>query len=188
MVDLPSAVWFPVVTLIVGAALKGLFDALTDRRALHREREARREQRLDAIRLRRTQFERETLLELQDVVLKLARHTGRGNYEDVVAHHKSGNWRKALLSDEVNKGSQEAQASLNRLRVRVRDEEIRRLAATFSETCAQVFMSSSKEAADEALARMSNQFIELQERVGDVLRSLDEYEDDIVEVPGRKHP
>jgi hypothetical protein len=63
--------WFPVVTLIVGAVGKGFGDFLNDKRKTKAEKEARHEQRLDALRLRRVEFQRSTLLDLQSARLRL---------------------------------------------------------------------------------------------------------------------
>lgn len=82
---------FPVITLIVGVVLKGIFDAITDGRAERREKDARRALRLDAFRQRRDEFQRATLLELQEVVARLVRFAGR-------AHHAFGLQQHFLVS------------------------------------------------------------------------------------------
>ena len=125
LLGIPSQSWFPVATFVGGAALKTLSDALTHWWTLKRERESRREQRLDAIRLKRVEFQRATLLELQEVVQRRSRLTAQEIFQDIVAHKNGGAWKKQLLTEEVNDGHLQARANLERLRVRVRNEAIR---------------------------------------------------------------
>src|SRR5215831_5411276 len=70
ILGIPPETWFPVVTLITGVMLKAVFDMMTDRRTALREREARRDQRRDALRLKRVEFQRATLM---SVLTELAR-------------------------------------------------------------------------------------------------------------------
>ncbi|MDI6835818.1 MAG: hypothetical protein QMD99_08900 [Rhizobiaceae bacterium] len=81
---IPSDVWFPVVTLIIGSVLKGLYDLMADQRVERREKAARLEMRHDAQMLRKTEFQRKTILELQEEVAKLARATGQMNHADSI--------------------------------------------------------------------------------------------------------
>ena len=182
MVDfqLPAQVWFPVVTLVVGALLKGIFDMLSDRRSHRREREARYEQRRDALALRRAEFQRETLLKLQDVISQMTRLTGRINHEDVMAFRQSGAWRQNRLPEDVNQGYLEATMQMGQLRVRVRDDSIRELAAHFSSTCAGVGMATSEDESRALIDEIVSVRDQLVERLGAVLRSLDDGEDQIL--------
>lgn len=173
----PSETWFPVITLIIGALLKGTFDALTDRRIEKRERAARRERRLDEIQLRRANFQRATLLELQEAISQLARFTGKSHHLDVVAHRKTGKWQKQYLPEDLGEGLLVANTNVSRLRVRVRDEEIRRLAESFSKNCADIAVSGGEAVAEKTLRQMGSVLVELHERIGLVLRNLDDDED-----------
>ncbi|MBL6946981.1 MAG: hypothetical protein ISR47_10105 [Rhodospirillales bacterium] len=176
---IPSQTWFPVVTLIIGLALKAIFDALTDRRTFRREREARKEQRLDTIRQTRVEFQRATLLELQNTVSQLARFIGQTHHQDTMAYLESGVWQKQLLTEEVNIGILHANTSLRELRVRVRDEDVRRISKDFSSKCTSVALSPNETDAKNAFSRLTVIADELSERVGVVLRSLDDDEDKI---------
>lgn len=174
-----SQTWFPVVTLVLGLVLKSVFDALTDRRTARREREARQEQRQDAFRLRRIEFQRASLLELQEAIQQLARFTGQSNHEYVMAYRTSGTWRKQPLTEEADQGFLRAQTSVGLLRVRIRDQEVRQLAEQFSKVCVDVVVSTSETAADHALRQITNAITELHERIGAILRNLDDDEDRI---------
>jgi hypothetical protein len=179
ILGISPTIWFPVVTLIIGAVLKAIFDALTDRRAARREREARQEQRRDAFHLRLIEFQRSTLLELQEVASQLARFTGQAQHQDEMAYRASGTWGKQPLTDEVDQGFLKAQTDINRLRVRVRDPNIRQLAQQFFEACVEVSISKTKADSERAFHQVSTTLIELHEHIGATLSNLDSDEDQI---------
>ncbi|MFM0300381.1 hypothetical protein PQQ99_09705 [Paraburkholderia sediminicola] len=181
VLGIAPAIWFPVITLIVGAILKAAFDILTDRRTARHAREVRKEQRLETVSLRRTDFQRATLLELQEAIQQLARFTGKSNHQDVVAYRTSGKWQKQMLDNDTDEGSLKAQTSVSKLRVRVRDAEIRKLSKDFSASCTNAVLATSEVAADDALIRMSEILSELHEKIGVALRSLDDDDDQAIE-------
>lgn len=175
-------IWFPVITLILGAILKGVSDLIFDERKTKREKEARLEQRLDAIQLRRAEFQRSTLLDLQTTMQKLARATGRASHEDLMAFRNTGKkWGANSLSEEANLGAQQAHASIHMLRVRVNDKEIREAADKFSSTCARHVHCRSEAESDACMKEMSGHMTELNERIGEALRSLDNLEDIVLQ-------
>lgn len=180
MVGIAPEVWFPIITLGVGAGITALSQKISDTRQLTREREARREQRREAISLRRVEFQRATLLELQERLLDLGRMVTRAQIEDFRAFKASGNWHSGLLSEEVNEGVRVAQASVTRLLERVRDNQVRSLASSFSENCVSVTIAPSRADSDRCYHNMLRTSGELNARLGVVLRSLDDDEDDII--------
>lgn len=169
--------WFPVITLLLGAVAKGVGDHLSDSRKTKAEREARHEQRLDAIQLRRVEFQRSTLLDLQSAMQKLARATGKASHEDTMAFRQTGVWGKNHVSEEANIGALEAHTLINILRVRVNDERIRVIADKFSSTCSHHVFCKSEEKSDACMREMSKHMVELNERIGEILRTLDNLED-----------
>ncbi|MBI3676188.1 MAG: hypothetical protein HY243_06185 [Proteobacteria bacterium] len=177
---LSPQIWFPVVTLIIGAVLKGLYDTLADRRTLAREREARRDQRRGTSHLNRAVFQRTTLLELQEAAAQLARFTGQANHQDVMAYRASGKWQKQLITEDVDEGSRKANVRVNLLRVRVRDETVRQLAELFSTLCVDSVFATSEQEARDAITQMGKHLTQLQERIGIVLRNLDDEEDHLL--------
>jgi hypothetical protein len=181
ILGIASQTWFPVVTLIIGVVLKAGFDALADRRAAAREREARLEQRLNTVRVRRADFQRSTLLELQESISSLMRYTGQSNHEDVVAYRKTGVWKKQYLTDEVDEGFRASQVNVSRLRVRVRDENIRELVELFSQACVNSVLADSELAAQSEMLHMASVLAQAHERIGFVLRSLDDDEDKVLD-------
>ncbi|QKC91025.1 hypothetical protein EB230_23415 [Mesorhizobium sp. NZP2234] len=180
MVGIAPEVWFPIITLGVGAGITALSQKISDTRQLTREREARREQRRETISLRRVEFQRATLLELQERLLDLGRMVTRAQLEDFRALETSGKWRLGKLSEEVNEGCRLAQASVTRLLERVRDDQVRALASSFSEICVSVTLARSKADSDSYYNKMLHTSGELNARLGVVLRSLDDDEDHII--------
>jgi hypothetical protein len=85
LIGLKPETWFPVITLIAGAGLTGILAFMADRRKLFGEKEARKDQRLDAARIRRIEFQHATLLELQEAMAKLARFAGQTYIHDFIA-------------------------------------------------------------------------------------------------------
>src|SRR5205823_1421925 len=82
---------------------------LRDRRQQRRDREARaeqqraeREQRQEAREQRRRDFQRATLLELQEAMMDLARSYGQLHSHDVLTSRKAGEWTRSLSGEEAD--------------------------------------------------------------------------------------
>lgn len=171
---------FPVVTLVLGAVLKGLFDWLSENRSERRRREERQEQRADTRQLKHLEFQQTALLELQDVITRLGRLVGAAHYQDIKNLRETGRWHGAHLTEEVNLGLLTEQQSFNKLRVRIRDREVRELAKLFS-----LAGTTSTQAGDEATAKaamleMAHHFETLNERIGELLRNLAQDEETLL--------
>lgn len=170
------AVWFPVVTLLIGFGTKWIADFAQHRWNARREREARLEQRRDLLRQRAADFQRETLLALQDSSAKLVRATGKSHHQDVLAARAGGAWGRQQLVDNVSDEFFQAQVATSTLRVRVRDDQVRNLALAVSDHCIAATMSTDQRAAERTLLVMSDASIALNERIGELLRNLDDEE------------
>lgn len=118
IIGIKPEVWFPVMTLFLGALAKGIGDWLLESRKARTDREARRETREESVRAKVIEFQRTTLLELQEAAQALARATGRSQHEDRMAFRQSGAWGKNQYSEGANQSSLDANISLTRLRVR----------------------------------------------------------------------
>lgn len=184
VLGIESKVWFPVVTLIVGGALKWVGDLVAHHRTFAREREARQEQRRDAARIRQIDFQRGTLLELQDFCQQLARHTGRIHFEDSMAYRETGRWGASSVSTEANEGTGACQAGISKLRGRVRNDVIRQLVHNFSSACAAVVTADAKSRSDAVFDQMGKLLDELNQAIGSVLRTLDDDEDSVIRSSG----
>jgi len=165
---------FPVFTLLLGYGAKYLSDWFQDKRTLERERETRRAIRQDVIAERRTQFQRQTLLDLQPAVMDMARQTGKMHHHDLMGYRTTGIFHLQTYPDDVNENFRAATALTSMLSVRVNDHEVRALTAAFKSAASDVGVAKNPADSDSSMDTMSQLFIELQERIGIVLRALDE--------------
>jgi len=123
------AVWFPIVTLLLGYILSSISESVRHRRTLEREREAREAERRDKAFERRVTFQRATLLELQDAIMDLMRTSGAMHHQDIMALKRTGQWQKQFYGDELSEAHRLAMARTTVLTVRVRDIRVRELVA-----------------------------------------------------------
>lgn len=173
---LEPAGWFPVFTLILGYVTKALSDWIQHRRTLERERETRPEIRQDVATDRRIQFQRQTLLDLQEAAMGLARNTGSMNHLDVMGHRTAGIWHGQRYPDDLNENHALATARTSMLVVRVDDAEVRELADAFKTSASEATLSKTAANADSWMMKMAKSFDELQQRIGIVLRELNQDE------------
>jgi hypothetical protein len=169
-----SAGWFPVATAFAGYAAGFVTEWFRDSRTARREREARAEKRADDLRARRAEFQRQTLLDLQEAMFQLARAAGTLYHQDVMTFRKTGVWGRQLVSDEVSEGHRAALARTDMLVARVRDEDIRHLVGQLRTRSGEVSTSRSEADAEGNIAAMMAAQEQANQRIGEVLRSLDE--------------
>src|SRR5260370_42269372 len=105
MVDVTSSTWFPVVTLVTGYIMKVVSDRLEHSRILQRERENRKEMRRIQLAERRADFQRQTLLDLQEGLQDFARAAGAAYHAHVMAFKKTGTWAKDVDPTEIDNNS-----------------------------------------------------------------------------------
>jgi len=177
MPELTMTAWFPVLTLLIGYGTKSLSDWIQNKRAIVREREAREAVRHDQRVARRITFQRETLLELQEVAMQLARATGHAHHLDEMAFRESNQWRKSLLPDDLDEAYRVAQARTLMLSVRVRDDAVRKLVDEFKSDSTATLFSANRDGASRAMAATSSAHDELHKRIGELLREIDSSDD-----------
>jgi len=129
--------------------------------------------------MRRSDFQRETLLNLQDAIQQLARAAGRMHHLDEMEYRKSGNWGGYLFPEDLDNAAGEAGVKTLTLMVRVRDDGIRELMKTFRDHANRLGICRSKEESRQAADGMAAAIEPLQERIGMMLRKLDDDEDSI---------
>ncbi|WP_153019300.1 hypothetical protein [Lysobacter capsici] len=170
-------IWFPVVTLIIGSLITALFDWLKDRRTLSRESVSRKELRSDALRLKRIEFQRSTLLDLQITAHSLCRQAALANLALVQAEREGQ--RNTKLPGTVAEDLRAASANFQLLRVRVRDSQIRMLCDALTEVVSIIAMSDSTKVSNGALVNATSVYNEMNEKIGLILRSLDSDEESL---------
>ena len=171
--EITTTTWFPVLTLLIGYGTKALSDWIQSRRVVARDREVREAARHDQRVAQRITFQRETLLELQEVSMQLSRATGRANHLDEMAYRESNSWSKSLLPDDLDEGYRMAQARVLMLGVRVRNENIRKLADQLKQCSTATLFSAQRDEANRAMATMISVHDELHKRIGELLRQID---------------
>jgi hypothetical protein len=174
MPDITSTNWFPVLTLLIGYGTRSLSDWLQHRRSVERERDAREATRRDRLFERRSTFQRDTLLALQEATMRLARATGAIHHQDTMSFRSTGIWQRQLLPDDLNEGFRLAQVETSTLAARVRDDATRELVARFRKLCADSVISVSQAQGDGLMTNMSPMLDDLNQRIGELLRTLDD--------------
>jgi hypothetical protein len=172
IIGIKPEVWFPVVTLILGALAKGTGDWLLESRKAKADRGARREARDDDMRAKMLEFQRVNLLEVQDASQALARATGKSQHEDLMAFRTTGVWGKNGYSEEASQGALDGHIRLTRFGVRVADDEIRSLVEQFGSACSRHVYGQSESAGEACLSEAMDLFKRLNERIGVALRSM----------------
>ena len=162
------------LALVAGGLLTMLTGWVADRRLSARERERREDERRDRLRIRRSDFQRETLLALQVASQKLLRTTGAMNHEDVVAFRSGGRWQRQLYPDELSDGQLQQITEIMLLASRVHDDLARTLAVTLREQCASVGISDNEAQAQSRMTTAASTQQALIERIGHLVRTMDD--------------
>lgn len=174
LIDWNPAGWFPVLTLIVGYAMKALSDWLQHRRTRERERETREAARRDRILERRVIFQRQTLLDLQEAVARLARAAGAIRHADDMAHRQTGQWGAHLVGDTLSDGFRIAEVDVSLLSSRVLDESIRTMVGNLRSDATTAVTARSEDATGQAMKSVSSVLDHLNQRIGQIVRELDD--------------
>jgi hypothetical protein len=168
-------VLFPVFTLLLGFAIKFVSDWVQHKRDLERDRETRKEARHDLLAERRTDFQRQTLLDLQEAVQDIARAAGAVHVEDARAYKQTGQWQKQRIPEELDQQILLANRRVMLLNVRVRDAELRQLVEKVAVACSHS-EHLSKDSSMVAIGAVGLVLIQVHERIGTLLRTLDDEE------------
>lgn len=175
MPETAAAGWFPVLTAFLGFAVKSLTDWFQDRRSARREREAREASRQEQRFERRIAFQRQTLLELQEAIFDLTRSTSELYLHDSNAYKASGQWGRSSFDDELSERARLCQARASMLYVRVRDDTTRELTVKVKQYSTDVaFRSKTAAEAFNSVTNIAQVSDELNERIGELLRRMDE--------------
>jgi hypothetical protein len=175
--------WTGLAGVVIGYAGTLWGEARRDRRAADREREARREdrdddrarreaERADARQVLREQFQRETLLQLQEAVQQVARSAGHMHHFDVVASRSTGQWGKNLYPEDVSDHDLEVTVRLLILTARVQDDQLRALLEEFRSLNSSYVAAKSEQAAQRVMDRSMAQYGVTVARLGELLRAL----------------
>jgi len=109
----------PILSLIIGALLTMFASYLADFRLSKRERLARKEQQYATLYLKRIEFQRETLIELQDTIADMSRQTTKIHLNDITSYHQGTEWKKIEVPEDLNELSRITKTKLVKLKARI---------------------------------------------------------------------
>lgn len=171
--------WAPIATLVFGYGAKSVQDWVQDRRKVQAEREVRIEARREKRAGQRDDLQRQTLLDLQQCVLDLARATAKAHLCDLEAFKKDGGkpWGSQQLSNDLSEELRIASANIALLRSRVRDATLRNLVESFSRECTVQGLAKSEAEVEQAKYRAVEFYKQVQDRAGQLIRNMDDISD-----------
>jgi hypothetical protein len=173
-----AAIVGPITTLLGGLGgywLAGRNDEARDKRAAAREERARRATLAERLEEDRHTFQRDTLLELQDGLQRLARVTTRIILQDQKTLHEHS--QVYLLPEGLSDESHQVVITIQRLRTRLLDPGLRQAVGDFVGLCSRDAVAVAHLPKEEALAELrrqdaelSAQYVALNELLGEHLR------------------
>jgi hypothetical protein len=96
---------------------------------------------------------------------------------DEMEHRKTGRWGGHLFPEGLSDEAHHSNVTIMVLTSRVRDDRTREMAKTFRSHANRVGISTTEQEDAQALYRMAEVLDPLHERIGEVLRKLDDDED-----------
>ena len=166
----------PAITLAVGAAGTFAAQLIRERFTSGRERDARAAEREVA----RDAFQRETLLELQDAMLRVLQNTAQLHLHNGRVYSETGRYARDYYPTELSDESSSVMAVASRLRQRILDDDLRRGVSDVLSLCIEMtnptlgteVAAAAKDRADAAFSRLASANAELEDHIGSVLRAL----------------
>jgi hypothetical protein len=166
--------WLSTISSVVaGGGLTMLSSWIADRRLTARDRERRSEEERERLQVRRKDFQRDTLLELQIASQKLLRNAGASLHQDIMAHRKTGIWQKQQLPGDLSDGHLRWSTEMMLLSSRVLDEEIRSLADQLRTLTVTVGFSNNEDDAEAGMSAAAEVQQALIRRIGKLVREMD---------------
>jgi len=160
-----------VATFLLGQLFAIVLEWLRGRATAAREREARAQARKEAAEDRRAEFQRQTLLDLQEALQALGRTSGEAWAARMHNYGETGTWGSPF-GNELLLRQQEAFTRVHVLQTRVLDERLRDLVEQVKVGHQTLELAQSKSAAGEALNAFSISADEANRRAGDLIRAL----------------
>src|SRR5260370_38435690 len=108
-------------------------------------------------------FQRTTLLELQEEMIKLVRTTSQGYTADLKVYRETKKWRAQRLDDDLSEANRLAHARVTLLAVRVRDAKARALVNNLSSTASQLGPCQTYAESGDLLLRQLDDEVEANE-------------------------
>ena len=160
-----SALWGLLGTA-VGAGASIVTAWLSSRSSHHLELAKRRDERVEQTR----EFQRRTILDLQDAVQDMLRAAGSAHHQDLLASRSGEEWGRNMLPADVNDGSLIALRKVRILLSRVADEEIRSRVKLLTVDVTRILLARTELDSFSNLEKVTSQTEDLFEYMGNVLR------------------
>jgi gas vesicle protein len=166
---LDAASWGFIGTLIgaiVGASASVLTTTINSRNGLRLQKVSNDLDRAERSRA----FQRETLLNTQDIVQDLMRLMARAYIADMSAHRQSGQWGRNMLPDELNESMLIANRKMIAYVERVADDSLRSTLKNLHGQISRVGQSESSALAEAAFQTVGPSFEAAMTQFGSALR------------------
>jgi hypothetical protein len=175
-----SEVWLPILTLVLGYVFSLITEAVRDRRQSEREKQTRADERdavkaarLEEVDQRRREFQRATLLELQEVLYELGRTVSQSYVAALREFRRIGSWSPVpAIDDDADKNQADMNRRSNILVARIEDEQLQTLVRGMKDASAAVVFAASEPDATKAIQRFMATHERIDERVGELLPGL----------------
>lgn len=159
-----------LIGVIIGGVLVTVSGAVVELIRASRVAELDKQKRRDDRRLGLDQFQRETLLAVQDAVNMSARATGKLHLADLRAYRQTGEWGKALVGEEIAESDRLGRLALSTLQSRIADEDLRVLVTRLTDASGAVGAARDAETADKALLAVVQLAEAIIEKSGEAIR------------------
>jgi hypothetical protein len=119
---------------------------------------------------RRRDFQRDTLLELQQVIVDFMRVYGRMEVVRRVAFNETGVWGNGPLPEDVNEGSRERLVRVYLLVERLDNADLRESVVEYARDLVQMSLCRDEREAQSIMTLAADRYPQIQHAVGQALR------------------
>lgn len=160
-----AAAW-GVIGAIVGALASIITTWLTNRHTAALQRQQTSDERKE----RHRDFQRETLIALQDAMHEYLRMITSAYFEDLKAFARGADWGRTQISEEISDGCMLTARRAVILIERIENDELRSKLKTLHKSLSELAMIYSKDEAEAKLAQATKQALQVFEDMGTELR------------------
>jgi hypothetical protein len=154
-----------------------LVEWFRDARAHNREREAKATARSEARTDRRRDFQRQSLLDLQDAICEMVADVRQVYVEEAAQVLGGREWSMVAASVETSTKAMNSRDRVIKLRARIRDDQTHKLTGDVLVAIACLLASTSDEVAKTTLGKVENNLRIACERIGATIKTFDEAEE-----------
>ncbi len=164
-----AAVW-GFVGVVIGGLITGLVSIRLEGIRADKAAALDSAKRQDDRRLGRDNFQRETLLDLQDAANALQRALFLIHMHDVRTSKATGTWGGTPVGEEIAEAENQAHLKIATMRSRIADDEIRALCETLIKAAGTIISTTDEAEADHALHASMQTTTRIQELTGERIR------------------